>query len=259
MRGFVSKGGKGTIEKNNWHTLKQNLDKLTLPRHLAIVMDGNGRWAKKNGLSRPKGHEAGVEKLKLIARKCGEIGIAYLTVYAFSTENWGRPQKEVGFLLKLFRETIRDYKNELIENGAKTIFIGDRKTLSPSLVKLMESIEEATKDCSNMNFNVAFNYGSRTEIITAAKGLLGDNIAEDAEITNEDFAKHLYTRGMPEVDFFIRPGGEMRLSNFLLWQSAYAELYFVDTFWPDFGEEELAKALFEFNQRQRRFGKLKGD
>lgn len=222
-------------------------------------MDGNGRWAKERGLIRQKGHEAGVERLKKITRNCVDLGIPYLTVFAFSTENWGRPKAEVDFLLKLFRIALKDYKAELIEKKVKVTFLGERHNLPLSILDLMEDLEESTREFKCLYLNIAFNYGSRKEIIEAAKVLLKEKESEIDLLGEEDFSSSLYTRGMPDVDLLIRPGGELRLSNFLLWQSAYAELYFLDTYWPDFDEDELAKALQEYNRRQRRFGKLKGD
>lgn len=221
-------------------------------------MDGNGRWAKKRGLARTNGHEAGVKQLKETARQCAELKIPYLTVYAFSTENWDRPHKEVNFIMKLFRDSLLDYKEKLIENRLRLKFIGNRIKLPSALQDLMLDIEETTKNFDMLNLNVAFNYGGRREIVEAVETILMAQDDLKGRMSEELFSRFLTTHNMPDVDLLIRPGGELRLSNFLLWQSAYAELYFTDVFWPDFNGNELAKALIEFNKRQRRFGGLRG-
>ncbi len=232
---------------------------MVLPKHIAIIMDGNGRWAKSRGLARTKGHEAGVKQLKETARQCAELEVPYLTVYAFSTENWDRPHKEVNFIMKLFQDSLLDYKEQLVENRTRVKFIGGRVKLPTSLQELMADIEETTKNFDMLNLIVAFNYGSRKEIVEAVETILMAQENLRGRMSEELFSRFLTTHNMPDVDLLIRPGGELRLSNFLLWQSAYAELYFTDVFWPDFNGEELAKALIEFNKRQRRFGGLRGE
>ncbi len=232
---------------------------MVLPKHIAIIMDGNGRWAKSRGLARTKGHEAGVKQLNETARQCAELEVPYLTVYAFSTENWDRPHKEVNFIMKLFQDSLLDYKEQLVENRTRVKFIGGRVKLPTSLQELMADIEETTKNFDMLNLIVAFNYGSRKEIVEAVETILMAQENLRGRMSEELFSRFLTTHNMPDVDLLIRPGGELRLSNFLLWQSAYAELYFTDVFWPDFNGEELAKALIEFNKRQRRFGGLRGE
>lgn len=228
----------------------------TLPLHVAIIMDGNGRWAKSQGLPREEGHRVGVETLKKVTRLCGELGIKYLTVYAFSTENWMRPRREVNFLMDLFQRTFEKEAGELIKNRVRALFIGDRVGLSPSLQKIMARLEKDTSHCDGINLNIALNYGSKQEIVEAARAVCLEGKEDFSESDLEEF---FYTSDSPPVDLLIRPGGEMRLSNFLLWQIAYAELYFTDVYWPDFAEYDLYKALEDFQSRQRRFGRVGGE
>ncbi len=242
----------------DWKKKIEELKKGTIPEHLAIIMDGNGRWAKRKRMPRKAGHKAGVEKLKDVSRWCGELGISVLTVYAFSTENWGRPTDEVSFLMKLFETTLRKEKKELLKNKTRVCVIGDRTQLPAKLQELIQDIEESSKHCDVLRLNIALNYGGRREILDAVENLyhaVKDLPAEG--ITQDYFSRFLYTYDVPDVDFLIRTGGDMRLSNFLLWQTAYAELYFTSTYWPDFNQDELAKALSEFSRRQRRFGKIR--
>lgn len=227
-----------------------------LPQHVGIIMDGNGRWAKKRGLPRQAGHKVGASTFQKITRYCNKIGIQYLTVYAFSTENWKRPQEEVDAIMNLLRSFLKDAKNHRAEN-VKTHFIGDLTVLAPDIQEMMRDCERESAGFTGLTLNIAVNYGGRDEILQAAKrfaaGAAAHKIVPD-ELTQAQFSSYLYTAGQPDVDLIIRPSGEMRLSNFLLWQAAYAEYVFMDTLWPDFNEKCLEKALEEFARRNRRFG-----
>jgi undecaprenyl diphosphate synthase len=226
-------------------------------RHLAVIMDGNGRWAKKRHLSREFGHRRGAENLRTLCILCREREIQYLTVYAFSTENWKRPATEVSALMSLVIRVFRQYMDELEKEGIRLRFIGDRIGLPAEVIETMVEAEESSKNRQKLQLIIALNYGGRREIITAARALssniLAGTISED-EVTEEIFEQHLYLSDVPDPDLIIRTGGEMRLSNFLLWQAAYAEFYSVDCLWPDFGAEELDAALEDYSKRQRRYG-----
>ena len=230
-----------------------------LPRHVAIIMDGNGRWAKARRLPRAAGHRRGVEAVRRIVRKAGEIGIKVLTLYAFSSENWRRPVEEVSDLMGLLRHFIRADLNEIAEAGVRIRVIGDYRAFQDDVVKLIDGAIERTAGNTGMTLVIALNYGSQNEIARAAQ-LLAERARsgqiEPSSITADTIAAELDTADIPPVDLLIRTSGERRLSNFLLWQAAYAELLFVDTLWPDFGEAELAQALDDFARRERRFGGL---
>jgi undecaprenyl diphosphate synthase len=231
----------------------------TLPRHVAIIMDGNGRWAKKRFLPRLAGHRKGIEAAKAIVRAAGDIGLEVITLYAFSTENWSRPAEEVGELMGLLRRFIIDDIAELAENGVRLRVIGDWRALSPDLVSLIEDAIAQTAGNSRTTLVIALNYGSQAEIVASARKLaeqVRDGALDAGAITAELLEAGLETAGLPAPDLVIRTSGEQRLSNFLLWQAAYAELLFVDTLWPDFGKAELEAALGVFSQRERRFGGL---
>ena len=230
---------------------------IQLPEHIGIIMDGNGRWAKKRGLPRSAGHTAGAQTFRKIARYCSDIGIKYLTVYAFSTENWRRPSDEVDALMRLFKdylqEAIRDFKDDSIVLR----FLGDRSAFSPELLSLMNENEEESRERDGMVLNIAMNYGGRAELVTAIRNMANevkDGSLDPAAITEELVSQHLYTKGQPDPDLIIRPSGENRTSNFLLWQSAYAEYVIMDVLWPDFTQDDLNRALIEFAKRNRRFG-----
>lgn len=232
---------------------------MVVPAHVAIIMDGNGRWAKQRGLSRVEGHKAGVSAMKRITRIAGELGIAYLTVYAFSTENWKRPDREVNFIMRLFRKTLLSQAQELHENNVRVKVIGRRDNLSSEIIKAIKQIEKLTEKNSGLELNIAFNYGGRAEIIDLIKKLSKKLYKEGLSpetLHERDIEKYLYNPSCPEVELLIRTGGERRLSNFLLWQNAYSELYFTDKYWPDFNKEEFMKALNYFETRDRRFGGL---
>ena len=232
----------------------------TLPRHVAFIMDGNGRWAKKRFLPRIAGHKAGVEALKKVIRYSSEVGIKHVTVYAFSTENWQRPEKEVKGILELLVTAMNKEFDELIANDVKIKMLGIEENLPEKVKKAFNEAEKKTKNNKGLQFNIAFNYGSRKEIIQSVKEISKLVKAESIEINEIDeslFENFLYTKGIPDPDLVIRTSGEVRLSNFLLWQISYSELYFTDTYWPDFDKKAYQKALSEYSNRKRRFGSLK--
>ena len=235
------------------------IDPKRLPVHIAIIMDGNGRWAKKRGLPRSAGHSAGASTFKSIARYCNQIGIRYLTVYAFSTENWKRSQDEVEGIMNLLREYLIDSANFKGEN-IRLKFIGDLNRLAPDILELIDKAEKDSEDATGLQVNIALNYGGRDEIVHAvrdiAKNVLQGSVnAED--ITEQTVSDNLYTADMPDPDLVIRPSGEYRLSNYLIWQTAYSEFWFTDVLWPDFSKKELDEAIFSFSKRDRRFGNAK--
>ena len=225
----------------------------SIPQHVAVIMDGNGRWAKKRGLPRIAGHKTGAESLRAVLKACAEFGVKYLTVYAFSTENWGRPRDEVDFLMSLFSLTIDREMNELMKNRVRLKFLGQLDRFSPELQTKMKEAMEKTKENDRITLSVMVNYGGRAEIVDAVNELIGTR----EKITEEEFGKYLYTKDLPDPDLLIRTANEMRISNFLLWQIAYAEIYVTPTLWPDFRREQLAEALAAYAQRERRFGKVK--
>ena len=218
-------------------------------------MDGNGRWAKKRLLPRAAGHKEGVTSLKVVLKACAEFGVKYLTVYAFSTENWGRPQEEVDFLMNLFAQSIDREINELIASGVRLQFLGRIHKFSDQLQAKMREAMERTKDCSRITLNVMVNYGGRAELVDAFQQMTNDQVKND-EINEAKIAEYLYTKGMPDPDLLIRPADELRVSNFLLWQIAYAEIYVTPKLWPDFRRDQLIEAIEAYQKRERRFGKL---
>ena len=231
---------------------KKHNENRVLPEHIAIIMDGNGRWAKKRSLPRTAGHVAGAKTFKNIARYCNKIGLKYLTVYAFSTENWKRPKSEVDGIMNLLRDYLKDAENFKDEN-IKVNFIGDRTPLADDIKELMIKNEEGSKNATGLTLNIAINYGGRDEITNAVKKIVASGIKPE-DVTEEVISDNLYTAGMPDPDFIIRPSGEFRLSNYLIWQSAYAEYWFSDILWPEFTAKHLEKAIDDYNRRNRRFG-----
>lgn len=235
--------------------LKQEL----LPRHVAVIMDGNGRWAKRQGLPRIVGHKAGVNALKDLLHCCKDWGIKALTAYAFSTENWKRPQEEVEFLMTLFQRVLRQELREMVEENVQIQFVGDLSALPKALqMEISRSMAE-TKDNRSILFTIATNYGGRQEILQACVAIaqkVKEGLLKPEEISEEVFESHLYTAGIGDPDLLIRTSGEMRLSNFLLWQMAYGEIYITDTLWPDFDRSEFHRAISVYQQRERRFGKV---
>lgn len=222
-------------------------------KHIAIIMDGNRRWAKERFLPTAMGHKEGVNALKRTLTACKDYGIKYLTVYAFSTENWNRSKDEVEFLMKLLFQTLKDEILDLNKNEIKVKFIGDLSALSDSLQSLLYETENDTKDNQGVNLQVAFNYGSKNEIVNAVKQIIKNNVKVE-DITEDLISSYLYTANIPDPDLLIRTGGEMRISNFLTYQSAYSEILVLDKYWPQFDEKELANAVIEFKRRNRRFG-----
>lgn len=238
---------------------KANEEVTRLPNHIGIIMDGNGRWAKKRMLPRTAGHAAGSENFKTIARYCNKLGVKYLTVYAFSTENWKRPKAEVDAIMDLLRKYLKDSENFKAEN-IRLRFIGELSVLPEDIRELIKKAELDSKDATGLTVNMAVNYGGRDEILHAVKSICKDVKNGDIEIdsiTEDMISERLYTAGQDEPDFIIRPSGEYRLSNFLVWQSAYAEFWYSDVLWPDFKESDLDRAIAEFNRRDRRFGGIK--
>ncbi len=230
----------------------ENNNQNNMPRHIAIIMDGNGRWAKKRGLPRNAGHAAGSKNFKEIAKYCNKIGIEHLTVYAFSTENWRRPKSEVDGIMNILRDYLKESKNYIKEN-IKLDFIGDRSVLPGDIKELMLTAENDSANATGLFCHVAINYGGRDEIVNAVRTLIEKGIPK-TEITEQLVSDSLYTANIPDPDLIIRPSGEYRLSNFLIWQSAYSEFWFSDILWPDFKPKDLDKAIEDFKSRNRRFG-----
>ncbi len=232
---------------------------LKVPVSLGVIMDGNGRWATQRHLPRSAGHKVGAENLKELCRNCVRYGVKYLTVYAFSTENWARPQPEVDFLMKLFVELFDKYDAELAEEGIRVRFTGDDSELPPKVREVCKTAEERSKDRPNMQLIVALNYGGRREILSSCRKIaekVKDGSLDPSDITEQMISDNLYLPDVPDPELIIRPSGEMRLSNFLLWESAYSEFWVSDTLWPDFGYEDLTQAFRDFAGRDRRFGGL---
>ncbi|MEZ5342800.1 MAG: polyprenyl diphosphate synthase [Acidimicrobiales bacterium] len=229
------------------------IDPKRIPRHVACVMDGNGRWANQRGMKRTEGHAAGEEALLEAVKGAIDVGAEWLTVYAFSTENWRRPTDEVRFLMKFNEKILVGRRDELNEMGVRVRFIGRRDWRVPRrLIRRMDETTELTKNNTLLTLTIAFNYGGRAELVDAVKGALADG----QEISEKTITEHLYDPEMPEVDLWIRTSGESRMSNYLIWQSAYAELLFIDTYWPDFRRQHMVDAVVEFQDRERRFGGL---
>ena len=221
-------------------------------KHIAIIMDGNRRWAKERNLPSALGHKKGVDALKAAMRACDDFGVKYLTVYAFSTENWNRKPEEVNFLMDLLAQTLKNELKEMNENNVVISFIGDTTKLSSKLQEILRNSVETTKNNTGVNLQIAFNYGSRDEIVHAVREIIASG---EIDITEDTISKHLYTRNIPDPDLLIRTGGEMRVSNYLLWQIAYSEFIVLNKFWPEFDKDVLAECILEYKRRNRRFGK----
>ena len=234
---------------------KSNEQANVIPLHIAFIMDGNGRWAEKRGLPRHKGHEAGVKNIRPIIKYLSQHGIEYITLYAFSTENWNRPDDEVNGLFHLLEEVIEEESRELHENNVRILHIGSLEGITSGLKKSINDAIDLTGENTGLTVGVAFNYGGRAEIIEAVRRLIVDGV-QPQKIDEKLFGQYLYTADFPEVDMVVRTGGEFRTSNFLIWQAAYSEYYFTSILWPDFNEEALKKALSTYSRRQRRFGTL---
>lgn len=241
------------------HTVsnEEQIDFSCLPRHIAIIMDGNGRWAQNRGLPRTAGHAAGAETFRTIATYCKEIGIGYLTVFAFSTENWKRSETEVSAIMGLLEKYLAEAIEQMEQNRVRMNFFGDLTPLSGKLRNLCQRVQEISGSYEGVQVNICLNYGGRDEILRAARAFAADcseGSADPNHLNEEAFAGYLFSRDVPDPDLVIRPSGEVRISNFLLWQSAYAEYYFTDTLWPDFSKEELCRAIESYQHRSRRFG-----
>ena len=237
----------------------ERLDPAKIPCHIAIIMDGNGRWAQKKQLSRIEGHKAGLEAAKAVVEACAELGVEVLTLYAFSKENWRRPRREVGELMRLLHNKLKKEREELLKRNIRLNIIGDLEDLPAPIRKTLNNMVEVTRPKDGLMVNLALSYGGRSEIVAGVKKISAEvaagKIATD-DITPEVFARYLYTRAIPDPDLLIRTSGELRISNFLLWQLAYTELYFTTTLWPDFGKEELIQACLAYQNRERRFGRI---
>lgn len=237
--------------------IDSQVDFQHLPRHIAIIMDGNGRWAKRRGLPRSAGHAAGAENFRTIATYCKEIGLDYLTVYAFSTENWKRPDEEVSAIMSLLKKYLMEAIGRMERDKVKMEFFGDLSPLTPELRELCQRTREISRHYDGCQVNICLNYGGRDELMRAAMSFALDCVegrADPNHLTQNQFGGYLFSNGVPDPDLVIRPSGELRLSNFLLWQSAYAEFYFTDVLWPDFSKEELHRAIAVYQGRARRFG-----
>lgn len=246
------------IVQNKRMDLLETINTEKLPNHLAIIMDGNGRWAKKQGLLRAFGHESGTKSVKEIIKACAKLGIEYLTLYAFSTENWNRPKIEVDTLMRILINSLKKELTTLQKNNIKLNTIGNLEKLPQSAQKELLDVIEKTKNNTRMTLTLALSYGSREEIVSAVKDIsakVKNNIISIDAIDDSIINEHLYTQNLPDVDLVIRTSGEHRISNFLLWQIAYAELYFTDVLWPDFKEQNLYEAIISYQKRERRFGK----
>jgi undecaprenyl diphosphate synthase len=239
-------------------SLLESINKENLPKHLAIIMDGNGRWAKQKGLLRTLGHESGTKSVKVTVETCAKLGIENLTLYAFSTENWNRPKLEVDTLMKLLVGSLRKELKTLQENNIRLNSIGNLSKMPKSILKELNEVIEKTKNNTRMTLTLALSYGSREELLNVVKNIsdkVKNNIISIDAIDESIINEHLYTHNLPDVDLLIRTSGEHRISNFLLWQIAYAELFFTDVLWPDFTEEHLYEAIISYQKRERRFGK----
>ncbi|MCK4403855.1 MAG: isoprenyl transferase [candidate division Zixibacteria bacterium] len=238
---------------------EQILKKGNLPAHIAIIMDGNGRWAKKRGLPRTAGHKAGVKAVKRVVKAAGDLGISVLTLFTFSQENWRRPKYEVSAIMKLLYETTKREINELDKNNVKLITTGRIEELSPRRGEILQEATERTKNNTGLILNLALNYGGRTEILDAVKKIAEDvrkKRLDPEELSEENFSHYLYTKDLPDPDLLIRTSGEMRISNFLLWQTSYTELYVTDVLWPNFSVKDFYEAIWDYQNRERRFGRV---
>ena len=242
----------GLFSKKVSHKAGQ-VDKSRLPRHIAIIMDGNGRWAKKRGLPRTAGHKVGAETFRKIALQCKALGVEYLTIYAFSTENWKRPADEVSTIMGLLEQYLHEAIDTMERDHIRLRFFGDMSALSPELQALAHRTDDISTHYDGFQANICLNYGGRAELLRAAQRCAERGL----DWTEENLSANMYSAGIPDPELVIRPGGEMRLSNFLLWQCAYSELYFCDTLWPDFTRQELDKAIIDYQRRDRRFGGVK--
>ncbi len=242
----------GSVEES----LAEQLDFARLPRHVAIIMDGNGRWAKKRSLPRVEGHRAGSKSVREIVETCGRLGISFLSLYAFSKENWKRPKREISTLWRLLEDYLKREDNLLIENNFRLMVIGQREEIPDSVNSELQRVEEVTKNNSKLTILLALNYGGRAEIVDAVKMILSEHDLDPDSLNEETFANYLYTADVPDPDLLIRTSGELRVSNFLLWQIAYSEIWITPKFWPDFRKKHFLEALLDYQKRERRFGDI---
>ena len=247
LKGFIAPGSEE--EK-----LARQLDFSRLPQHVAIIMDGNGRWARRRRLPRIEGHRAGAKAVQEVVESCVRLGIRYLTLYAFSKENWKRPRREVARLWQLLEDYLRKEDKELVKNDIRLMVIGQREDIPESTGKELRRVEELTKNFSKLTVVLALNYSGRAEIVDAARRLLSQNIVDPASLNEETFSRYLYTASLPDPDLLIRTSGELRVSNFLLWQIAYSEIWITPDYWPDFRRKQFLQALVDYEKRERRFG-----
>jgi len=247
LEGFVSPGSEE-------EDLARQLDFSRLPQHVAIIMDGNGRWARRRKLPRIEGHRAGAKAVQEAVESCARIGVRFLTLYAFSKENWKRPRREVARLWKLLEDYLRKEDKELVKNRIRLMVIGQREEIPESTQKELRRVEELTKDFSRLTVILALNYSGRAEIVDAAKRILNEGGVEASRLDEETFSRHLYTASLPDPDLLIRTSGELRVSNFLLWQIAYSEIWITQDYWPDFRRKHILQALVDYQKRERRFG-----
>lgn len=244
-------------DKNDKNNEVINIDENNIPKHVAIIMDGNGRWAKKRNMPRSMGHKAGVETIRRVVKEADRLGIEYITLYAFSTENWKRPKEEINALMRLLIQYLRSEVSELHKNQVVLRILGDITPLQDECRKEIEESIELTKNNTGLVLNIAFNYGGRDEIIRAVKNIIADleeGSIDKENINKELFSNYLYTKDSPDPDLIIRPSGEQRISNFLLWQCAYSEFWYSNVNWPDFSEKDLQKAIYDYQNRDRRYG-----
>ncbi|MBP3493295.1 MAG: isoprenyl transferase [Oscillospiraceae bacterium] len=249
----------GLFDSKKSHQAGQ-VDMSRLPRHIAIIMDGNGRWAKQRGLPRTAGHKVGAEVFRKIATYCKELGVEYLTVYAFSTENWKRPADEVSTIMGLLKQYMLEAIESMERDQIRLKFFGDMSAISPELQEMVERTNAISREIDGFQANICLNYGGRDELLRAARAFAADCVAGERSadaLTEAEFGEYLFSAGIPDPELIIRPSGEVRLSNFLLWQCAYSEFYFCDTLWPDFNERTLDEAIIDYQKRDRRFGGVK--
>jgi undecaprenyl diphosphate synthase len=249
LEGFLQPGSEE--EK-----LARRIDFSCLPSHVAIIMDGNGRWARRRNLPRLEGHRAGAKSVQETVETCARLGIPYLSLYAFSKENWKRPKKEVTTLWRLLEDYLRKESKTLIDNEFRLMVIGQKESIPPSVRRELDRVEELTRDFSRLTVIMALNYGGRSEIVDAARKLLGDPAVAPETLDERTFSHYLYTAGIPDPDLLIRTSGELRISNFMLWQIAYSEIWITADFWPDFRRKHLLQAVLDYQQRERRFGDI---
>jgi len=249
LEGFIKPGSEE-------EELANQVDFSRLPHHVAVIMDGNGRWAKKRNLPRIEGHRAGIESVREIVETCARLGIKVLTLYAFSKENWKRPKKEVAFLWRLLEEYLKKEDKVLVKNKFRLLVIGERDKIPLSVQKQLERVEKLTENYDTLTVVLALNYGGRSEIVEGIKKLLKENEVDVDALNEEKFSSYLYTARLPDPDLVIRTSGELRVSNFLLWQIAYSEIWITQEFWPDFRRKHMLQALIDYQKRERRFGDI---